>query len=89
MNFDFVAFDHNRCCGQPHRDRLKAHGEQDRAIRYVTIPISDSTTFNSRANNRGATQSPPLNTFPVFFLRGKEQGWEEVRMEEKVQIGNK
>src|SRR5262245_31782351 len=38
-SMDFVAFDHIRCCGQPHRVRLDEHGEQSQMKPYVTISI--------------------------------------------------
>src|SRR5262245_50622584 len=60
---DFVAFDHIRCCGQPHRDRLKKPGEQGQTIPYITISTFGSTTINRSAINLCATQYPSLNTF--------------------------
>jgi hypothetical protein len=63
---NFVAFDHVRCCGQPHRIRLNAH-KQGQAVPYVTNSIFTSTTINRSATNFGATQCPSLNTFLVFF----------------------
>jgi hypothetical protein len=63
---DFVAFDHIRCCGQPHRTMLNAH-KQGQAIPYVTNSIFTSTTINRSATHFGVTQYTSLNTFLVFF----------------------